>query len=592
MKIILADDDPVSRRLVQRVLETAGYHVLCTKNGRHALELLRNEQGPCLAILDWNMPELDGPGVCRAIREESAESNVYVILLTSRESMQDLVKGFSSGADDYLIKPTHPEELKARVRAGERILLLQHTLIHEARHDPLTKLANRKHFIEQLERTAKRSRQQDSHFAVLFVDIDRFKAINDSIGHLAGDELICGLAERLTGCVRSAPKDTQIFSKPGSDTVARVGGDEFVILLDPISNVEDATRVAERIHEELKRPFKIAGETFAVTASIGISANTDESKEPKDLLLDADTAMYQAKAAGHGRYRVCDARMHHAAVDRLALESDLRRAVELNQLQVFYQPIVSLITEQLEGFEALVRWERPGAGIVTPDKFIPLAEETGLIIPIGEWVLQQACSQTQQWNEVFSTQLNIAVNVSAKQFAKAGFLDMVLRTLANSGLANNKLVLELTESLTMVNVDRILPVLNALRANDVGLSCDDFGTGFSSLSYLHRLPLNALKIDRSFIAQSTVLPEAKGIVEAIVTLGHKLHMDVVAEGVEDAAQVEWLKSLGCKSAQGYFFAKPVPATDMQKLLEESKFRLARGVEKNPRGFETGNSWIQ
>jgi diguanylate cyclase (GGDEF)-like protein len=592
MKIILADDDPISRRLVQRVLESAGYNVLSTKDGRHALELLRSEQGPCLAILDWNMPEIDGPSVCRAIKEESGDRNVYVILLTSRESMQDLVKGFSSGADDYLIKPTHPEELKARVRAGERILLLQHTLMYEARHDPLTKLSNRKHFIEQLERTATRSRQQDGRFAVLFVDIDRFKTINDSIGHLAGDELICGLAERLTRCVRSATTLGQDVKKNGNDTVARVGGDEFVILLDPVSGVEDATRVAERIHEELKKPFKIANETFAITASIGISVNTDESKEPKDLLLDADTAMYQAKAAGHGRYRVCDSRMHRAAVDRLAFEGDLRRAVELMQFQVFYQPVVSLIDEHLEGFEALVRWERPGVGIITPDKFIPMAEETGLIVPLGEWVLREACRQTQLWNEQFHADLKIAVNVSAKQFAKADFLSMVLSALGNSGLANDRLTLELTESFTMMNADRIMPVLDELRANNVRLSCDDFGTGFSSLSYLHRLPLNTLKIDRSFIAQSAVVPEAKGIVEAIVTLGHKLHMDVVAEGVEDAAQMMWLKSLGCDSAQGYLFAEPMSAEKVHQTLEGKKFILAETpkTELHPLNLET--TWIQ
>jgi diguanylate cyclase (GGDEF)-like protein len=588
MKIILADDDPISRRLVQRVLQTAGYDVLCTKDGRHALELLRAEQGPCLAILDWNMPEIDGPSVCRAIKE-SGDRNVYVILLTSRESMQDLVKGFSSGADDYLIKPTHPEELKARVRAGERILLLQHTLMYEARHDSLTKLANRKHFIEQLERTATRTRQHGGRFAVLFVDIDRFKTINDSIGHLAGDELICGLAERLTRCVRSTTAIGQVALKNGNDTVARIGGDEFVILLDPVAGVEDATRVAERIHEELKKPFKIADETFAVTASIGISVNTDESREPKDLLLDADTAMYQAKAAGHGRYRVCDSRMHHAAVDRLAFEGDLRRAVELKQFEVFYQPIVSLMDEHLEGFEALVRWNHPEVGIITPNKFIPLAEDTGLIVPLGEWVLHEACRQTQLWNEQFHTDLKIAVYVSAKQFAKGNFLSMVLRALDNAGLANDRLTLELTESLTMVNADRIMPVLNQLRANDVCLSCDDFGTGFSSLSYLHRLPLNTLKIDRSFIAQSTTLPEAKGIVEAIVTLGHKLHMDVVAEGVEDAAQITWLKSLGCDSAQGYLLAEPISAEEVHKALEGKKFILA-GNPKTELELET--AWIQ
>lgn len=592
MKIILADDEPVSRRLVERVLKTAGYSVFCTKNGGDALEILRSEQEPCLAILDWNMPEIDGPGVCRAIKTGSGNPHVYVILLTSRDSMQDLVKGFSSGADDYLIKPTHPSELKARVRAGERILLLQHTLMHEARHDPLTRLANRKHFIEQLERTVKRNRQQNGRFAVLFVDIDRFKAINDSIGHLAGDELICGLAGRLTRCVRSASTDTQVAFKTGTDMVARVGGDEFVILLDPIADVEDATHVAERIHEELKKPFRIAGEMFTVTASIGISVNTDESREPKDLLLDADTAMYQAKAAGQGRYHVCDSGMHNEAVDRLAFESDLRRAVELKQFQVFYQPIISLKDGHLEGLEALVRWHRPGLGIITPDKFIPLAEDTGLIVPLGEWVLHEACHQTQRWNKAFDTQLKISVNVSAKQFSKAGFLEMVLRILGDSGLANDRLTLELTESLTMMNIDRIMPVLYALRANDIHLSCDDFGTGFSSLSYLHRLPLNTLKIDRSFIAQSTTVPEAKGIVEAIVTLGHKLRIDVVAEGVGDATQAEWLKSIGCKSAQGYFFAKPISAEEMQKALEESKFRLSCGLEENVQGSEVLTSWIQ
>ena len=591
MKIILADDDPISRRLVERVLQTAGYDVLCTKDGRHALELLRSEQSPCLAILDWNMPEIDGPGVCHAIKEGSDHPNVYVILLTSRESMQDLVKGFSAGADDYLIKPTHPEELKARVRAGERILLLQHTLMYEARHDPLTKLSNRKHFIEQLERTASRSRLQEGHFAVLFVDIDRFKTINDSIGHLSGDELICGLAERLTQCVRSNSANPQTVSN-GNDMVARIGGDEFVVLLDPIAGVDDATRVAERIHQELKKPFMIAGEKLVVTASIGISVNTDESKEPKDLLLDADTAMYQAKAAGHGRYRVCDSRMHHTAVDRLAFESDFRRAVELKQFQVFYQPIISLIDEHLEGFEALVRWDRPGVGIVKPDKFIPMAEEIGLIVPLGEWVLQEACRQTQLWNEHFQTDLKISVNVSAKQFAKAGFLSMVLRALDNSGLANDRLALELTESLAMVNVDRIMPVLTALRANNVRLSCDDFGTGFSSLSYLHRLPLNTLKIDRSFIAQSTALPEAKGIVEAIVTLGHKLRMDVVAEGVEDAAQIMWLKGLGCDSAQGHLFAEPIPAEQVHKAIEEKKFILAGKPKAELRRLELETTLIQ
>jgi predicted signal transduction protein with EAL and GGDEF domain len=579
MKILIADDDAISRCLVQKTLEREGYEVLAVENGRSAAECLSSADGPRLALLDWVMPELDGLSVCRQIRSRSNHPYIYMILLTSKESREDMVKGFEAGADDYLTKPCNPEELKARLRAGQRILRLQDKLIQDARQDSLTRLPNRAFFLDQLAGCVKRAkRRPDYIFAVLFVDIDGFKTINDSLGHFAGDQLIVQIAERLVSSVRredivscSADVKGQV-RQSGEDTLARMGGDEFTILLVDIRDVSDGIRVAERIQQKLASPFLIGGQEVSITASIGIALSATGYSTGEDILRDADTAMYRAKALGKSRYEICDPAMHARAVSRLKLETDLRRAMDREEFRVHYQPIVSLPDCRIIGFEALLRWQRPGFGLVMPGEFVPVAEETGLILFAGLWVLREACRQMRAWNVQFPSDpgFTVAVNISGKQFAQPDLVSQVGHILREARLDPHYLKLELTESVTMRDVERAARILGELKTLGVRLSMDDFGTGYSSLSYMRRFQLDTLKIDRSFVSEMENSGESRAIVQMIMSLGHSLGMKMVAEGVETAKQVSLLKSLGCEYAQGYFFSKPIDQEGMVEVLLESR----------------------
>jgi predicted signal transduction protein with EAL and GGDEF domain len=579
MKILIADDDAISRCLVQKTLEREGYEVLVVGNGSSAAECLSSDEGPRLALLDWVMPELDGLSICRQIRSRPNHPYVYIILLTSKESKEDMVRGFEAGVDDYLTKPCNPKELKARLRAGQRILRLQDKLIQDARQDPLTRLPNRTFFLDQLAGCVKRAkRRPDYLFAVLFVDIDGFKIINDSLGHFAGDQLIVQIAARLVSSVRredvvSCSADAK---KPvregGEDTLARMGGDEFTILLVDIRDASDGIRVAERIQQKLAVPFLISGQEVSITASIGIALSATGYSTPEDILRDADTAMYRAKALGKSRHVICDPAMHARAVSRLKLETDLRLAMDRQEFRVHYQPIVSLPDCRIIGFEALVRWQRPGFGLVMPGEFVPVAEETGQILSIGLWVLREACRQMSAWNLQFPSDpaFTVVVNISGKQFAQPDLVSQVEQILREACLDPHYLKLELTESLTMRDVDRATRILGELKTLGVGLSMDDFGTGYSSLSHLRRFPLDTLKIDRSFVSEMENSSENRAIVQMIISLGRSLGMDMVAEGVETAKQVSLLKSLGCEYAQGYFFSKPIDQEGMAEVLLQSR----------------------
>jgi diguanylate cyclase (GGDEF)-like protein len=429
---------------------------------------------------------------------------------------------------------------------------------HAAFHDSLTDLPNRALFSDYLKLAIERSkRQSDYLFGVLFLDLDRFKYINDSLGHSCGDQLIVELARRLQGCLRQV------------DTVSRFGGDEFAILLDGIKDPSDAIRVAEKIQDELLRPFELGGHEAFTSASIGIALSSAGYDQPDYILRDADTAMYRAKDAGKACYELFDLEMHSRAVIRMRLENDLRRAIERNEFCVYYQPIMSVASGRLSGFEALVRWQHPERGLVTPSEFVPVAEETGLIGPLGSWILEEACRQMRAWHlqHPAHRSLTMNVNLSSKQLLQSGLVQEVKAVLEKTGLSARSLKLEITESVVMENAEQAITMLKQLSDLDVHLCIDDFGTGYSSLSYLHRFPVDTLKIDRSFVNRIEEKDENVEIVRTIATLARNLGMEVVAEGVESEGQLECLKGLNCEYAQGYLFSRPLTAEAAGEFMD-------------------------
>lgn len=451
-------------------------------------------------------------------------------------------------------------DITQRRRAEERLL-------HDAFHDSLTMLPNRALFIDHLKLAVNHRRRRKGYlFAVLFIDLDRFKVINDSLGHMVGDEFLVATARRLESCLRDG------------DTIARLGGDEFTILLDGIKDYGDAQRVAERVQEVLAEPFDLSGRELFITASVGIKYSSEDDEQPEDLLRDADTAMYCAKTLGKAQYQEFDAKMHTHALTLLELESDLRRAVERDEFQVNYQPIVSLQSGRIIGFEALARWRHPERGMIMPAEFIPVAEETGLIMQIDRCVLRQACLQMRQWQDTLpiTRRMKVSVNLSCKQFMQPMIVGQVLDILHETGLDPRSLKLEITESVVMERGDYTMGVLEQLSKAGIELSLDDFGTGYSSLSYIHRFPVSTLKIDQSFIKRIGGAQNGE-IVRAVVALARNLGMEVVAEGIETVVQLDQLKALNCEHGQGYYFSVPVDAASATELIQNDERGEVLGV---------------
>jgi diguanylate cyclase (GGDEF)-like protein/PAS domain S-box-containing protein len=433
-------------------------------------------------------------------------------------------------------------------------------LVYEALHDTLTGLPNRIFLMERLRQALQLAeRNKDYLFAVLFIDLDRFKVINDSLGHMIGDQLLISISRRLSNCLRP------------SDTIARLGGDEFVILLADVKDRDSATRIADRLQEELLLPFNLEGHEVFSAASVGIAFSSVGYDRPEDLLRDADIAMYRAKAHGRARYAIFHPGMHSKAVALLQIETDLRRAIDRHELQLHYQPIVSLRTRQITGFEALIRWAHPQRGMIPPGEFVPVAEETGLITPMGWWVLQESCRQMQYWHEQFPNPqpLTVNVNLSSKQFSPY-LVEQISQILEETKLPPQYLKLEITESILMENAESAVATLSQLKKLGTLLAIDDFGTGYSSLNYLHRFPIDTLKVDRSFVSRVDVDGEQLAIARTIITLAWNLGMEVVAEGVETMKQLAQLRSLQCDYAQGFLFSSPLDVKSVEHLMRSQR----------------------
>ena len=430
-------------------------------------------------------------------------------------------------------------------------------LEYQAHHDSLTGLPNRTLLRDRIDQAIAHAWRHGYQVAVVFVDLDHFKLINDSLGHHVGDRLLLEVAARLKACVR------------GNDTVARQGGDEFVLVLTEQHDEDEMLNVVSRLLDAVSQPWSNNGQEYGLSCSIGISCYPRDGEDPDALLRSADAAMYQAKASGRNTYHCYTPELNQAISERLELETSLRHALDREEFRVYYQPRIDVASGRVVGAEALIRWDCPGKGIVPPDSFISIAEETGLIIPIGQWILHEACRQNSAWRRAGLPPIAVSVNLSPIQFRHTGLVDAVAEALAEAGLDPKSLELEVTESFVMHDAERINVAMQSLKSLGVDIAVDDFGTGYSSLSYLKRFPVDRLKIDKSFVRDIDSDPDDAAIVRAIITLGHALNLRVVAEGVETAAHLDYLKLHGCDEVQGYYFSRPVPAMEMEALLDDS-----------------------
>ena len=439
---------------------------------------------------------------------------------------------------------------------------LEEQLTHQALHDPLTKIANRILFRDRVDHALAKQVRNKYSLAVLFLDLDNFKAINDSMGHAAGDKLLVSVAERLQDCLRN------------TDTPARLGGDEFAVLVETVHRSDEVTMIAERIKAVFREPFVVDGKEVHVGTSIGVAGSATGAINSEELLRNADLAMYLAKNQGKGNYVIFEPQMHKALMERIELEEDLRRAIDKREFMLHYQPIVDLQTRQMMGMEALVRWKHPRLGLLPPDRFIPVAEETNLIVPLGEWILREACQQTESWRAKYGDNLGISitVNISIRQFQQKELVEIVASALADAGLPPETLILEITESFMIQDAEATIVKLHELKKLGVRLAIDDFGTGYSSLSYLQRFPVDILKIDKSFVEKLGHGKEGKAVARAIIMMGDSLNLKTIAEGIEHSSQIQELQNLGCEAGQGFHFAKPLTKDDMDDFLSDTAAR--------------------
>jgi diguanylate cyclase (GGDEF)-like protein len=573
--ILVVDDEPDNFDVIETLLsngedvdqDNQDYHLHYAANGRDAIAALDVFQ-PDLILLDVMMPEMDGIEVCKRIKAMPKWSPVPIIMVTALTAKKDLAQCLFAGADDFISKPVNRLEIMARVKSMIRIhqqykqlaefntklesMVQDRTaqLQSMISEDALTKLPSRAYLLHNL---ADRLKQGNSSLALVYLDCDQFKLVNGSFGHHVGNQLLIAIADRLRQHLRSG------------DILARMGEDEFCFLLDQVEDESQVEPFLQDILQSFVEPFVVANCEIYISVCMGIALGKNSDRKPEELLQDADTAMYQAKLRGKDSHQVFDRQMHLTMFNRLILENDLQRALEQEEFVLFYQPIINLKTEQLAGFEALVRWRHPERGMVSPIEFIPSMETTGLIVPVGMVVFRQACQQLQAWQQQGWTDLTMSVNLSVRQFASSTLLADIDQILAETGANPANIKLEITESAIMDNAESAIALTKELRSRHIQISIDDFGTGYSSLGYLHRFPVDNLKIDRSFVNQIRADNRNYHVVDTIIALSNQLGLSVIAEGIETKEQLQWLQNSGCQYGQGYLFNRPLPAAEVAKI---------------------------
>jgi len=556
---LLIEDNPGDARLLKELLAeepAAPFRLICVDRLQRGLELLSTEKVDIL-LLDLSLP--DSHGLETFAKAYAHAPKVPIIVLTGNDDHALALLAVKAGAQDFLFKGKLDRELLIRsMQYSIERKRYQEQLEHQANYDVLTGLPNRNLLQDRLKRAV--FAQRDARpIAVVFIDLDHFKFINDSLGHTQGDKLLAIIAERLASIVREG------------DTVARLGGDEFVLVLNDQNKEDVIFRAMQRVLNKVSEPMTIDGQELYITCSAGVSLYPADAPDVETLLKNADVAMYRAKEHGRNNFQFYTPEMNDLANERLALEHSLRRALERNELLLHYQPKVNLETGMIVGAEALLRWQHPEWGLIAPERFIPIAEETGLIVQIGAWVIRTACNQARLWQDAGLPPVIMSVNLSARQFRQESFVKVVTQILHETGLKPEQLEMELTESMLMHNANAAISILGGLKSLGVRLSLDDFGTGYSSLSYLSRLPIDTLKIDRSFVQHIGDQDECDNgiLAQAIISLGHSLNLTVIAEGVETGEQLKFLKAHQCDEVQGFYFCKPTAAGEFAKMLAES-----------------------
>lgn len=562
-KVMLVDDEALTLEVITTFLEEAGYsRFITTTKPVQAMHLIGQER-PDIVLLDLKMPEVSGFDILAQMQADPELRYTPVIVLTSATDAETKLKALEYGATDFLAKPVDPSELRLRMRNTLAFKAHQNRL---ANYDAVTGLPNRRLFIKHVERALHLAKRHAYRCALLYINLDRFKQITETLGNRAGDELLCEVARRLQAGTRdSDPTARLIDSEPAG--LSRIVGDEFAVLLDRIDRVESASLVARRLLTVLAQTYHVAAQELVVTASVGIAVYPDDAAEPDALLQHASAAVSYAKRQGRNSYQFFSRDMNARAHERLTLENQLRRALDRNELALHFQPKVDVATGIVIGAEALMRWNHPEFGFIAPTRFIPVAEETGLIVPIGEWALRAACEASNGWAQRGLGDLCVAVNVSGVQFRDKNFCQ-VLKNASAAGCNGQRVSLELTEGILMDDAEQSIRMLQAIKDMGLKLSIDDFGTGYSSLSYLKRFPVDELKIDRSFVKDMATDVGDAAIVATIVSLAKNLSLSVVAEGVETQEQLSYFRQLRCDQYQGYLFSKPLPGDKFAALLSE------------------------